>query len=831
MKITRRRYLFCSVAGFLIAVSKPSRLMAQNVNKITEQAELLTEKGHELLNQGKYLEALEAWKEATKIYRQLHLDEGIAGNLINQNLALQGLGLYLNACDLLLSALKIDTWSYFPTLNAPDKSSKKALYTAIYQVKPTPVNLLGLQNLGDILRLLGKLGESEIVLKETLSMAQKMTLNADISSVLLSLGDTKQSMYERSSVEYRWIGELLFQKDTVTEIHQNALISLEYYQQVNNTTNAPIAIKLQAQLRSLTLLLDFDKWLKKELLSGNSRLTTTKTNIHRQIQPLIDLIIKNSSLFNELPVSQSAYAKLNFADSLNKTSNKQLQSLAINYAKSALQTAESINNQLLQSFCWGTLGKLNPDESHVCFKQALLFAQSIRASDIVYEWQQQLADLYSQQGKSKEASYFYEAAINSLIQVRANLLGSNPDTQFFFYEKVEPIYRNYIRLLAADPSPNLEKIIQVNAHLQLEQLKNFLQCGRLNLIPLNNLQELPSTTAIIHIIDLDSTIEVIVQSPDHSLHHNSVDAKLIRNHVNNLLDIVQSLKFYSNNQSEIILHSQRLYDLLIRPLKIYFHSSGTLVFALDTSFQSLPMDLLHDGKEFLTQQYSFAQTVGYKIQPLNSLSRNQPTALIAGLSKKSPSFNDENAPKGLKPLPGVVIEVAEIKTQITNSKVLLDEKFTSLQFHKEISKDDFPIIHVSTHGQFSSNAEKTVFLAYDKVINILDFNNFIKSQAQSNENPIELLVLSACQTAKGNKRSALGMAGVAAQAGAQSIISSLWLVDESSTAILMQEFYKALKNGLTKAEALRQAKLSLSSNPKYVHPYFWSGFVLVGGWL
>ena len=457
MKITRRRYLFYGIAGFLMAVGKPSRIMAQSVNKITQKAEFLTEKGHELLNQGQYLEALEAWKEATKIYRQLHLDENVTGNLINQNLALQGLGLYLNACDLLLSALKIDAWSYSPTLNAPDKSSKKALSTAIHQVKPTPVNLLGLQNLGDILRLLGKLDESEIVLKETFSMTQQMTPNADISSILLSLGDTKQSMYERLSVEYRWIEELLFQKDTVTNIQKNALISLDYYQQVNNTTNAPISIKLQAQLHSLTLLLDFDKWLENELLSGNSRLTTTKTNIHQQIQPLIDLIIKNSSLFDELPVSQSAYAKLNFADSLNKTSNKQLQSLAINYTKSALQTAESINNQLLQSFCWGTLGKLNPDESHVCFKQALLFAQSIRAWDIVYEWQQQLADLYSQQGKSKEASHFYEAAISSLIQVRANLLGSNPDTQFFFYEKVEPIYRNYIRLLAAESFSKFRK--------------------------------------------------------------------------------------------------------------------------------------------------------------------------------------------------------------------------------------------------------------------------------------------------------------------------------------------------------------------------------------
>lgn len=123
------------------------------------------------------------------------------------------------------------------------------------------------------------------------------------------------------------------------------------------------------------------------------------------------------------------------------------------------------------------------------------------------------------------------------------------------------------------------------------------------------------------------------------------------------------------------------------------------------------------------------------------------------------------------------------------------------------------------------------FLAYDKVINVLEFDRLLKQKTQFNENPIELLVLSACQTAKGNKRSTLGMAGVAAQAGAQSVIASLWLVDEDSTAILMQEFYKGLKNGLTKAEALRQAKLSLSSNPKYAHPYFWSGFVLVGGWL
>ncbi|MHC5854394.1 CHAT domain-containing protein [Nostoc sp.] len=815
-----------------MAVGRPSLLLAESGNKSTqqEQAEFLTQKGHQQLNLGQYLEAFETWKEAIKICRQLRYEEGVTGNLINQNLALQGSGLYLNACDVLLEALKIDKSDYSSTFYPPRNNSKKALNTAIRRIKPTPVNLLGLQNLGDVLRLLGNLDESELVLKETLSLVQQMTPNQDKSSILISLGDTKQSMYERSCSQYKWIEEIVYQKENVASIQQNALLSIEYYQKANNLQNASVSLRLQAQIQSLRLLVKLNDFLERES-KLNNRFTVNTTHINQQIQPLINSIIKNNLLFEQLPVTQSAYAKLNFADSLNKTQNKQLQSVAIQYAKSALQTSQSINNKLLQSFCWGILGKLDPNQSQAYFEQALGFAQSIQAWDVAYQWQQELGDLYSQHGNYKEACDFYEAAITNLNQVRTNLLSSNPDTQFFFYEKVEPVYRNYIRLLAADPSARLEKIIQVNGHLQLEQLKNFLQCGKLNLVPLNSLQELSSTTAIIHIIDLNSTIEVIVQSHDRSLHHNSVDAKLVRSHVNNLLDIVQSVKFYSDNQSEIILHSQKVYDFLIKPIKTYLPSSGTLVFALDTSLQSLPIDLLYDGKEHLTKQYSFAQTVGYKIQVPKSLSKNQPAALIAGLSKKSPSFTDENAPKGLKPLPGVAIEVADIKTQIPNSKVLLDEKFTSLQFHRELSKDDFPIIHISTHGQFSSNSEKTLFLAYDKVINILDFNNFIKDQAQSNENAIELLVLSACQTAKGNKRSALGIAGVAAQAGAQSIIASLWLADESSTAILMQEFYKGLKNGMTKAEALRQAKLSLSSNPKYVHPYFWSGFVLVGGWL
>ncbi|WP_341531963.1 CHAT domain-containing protein (plasmid) [Nostoc sp. UHCC 0302] len=831
MKITRRRYLFCGVAGFLMAVGKPSKLLAQSDNKITqqEQAQLLTEKGHELLNRGEYSSAIKTWEEATKIYRKLGSDEGVTGNLINQNLALQGLGLYLNACDVLLEALKIDKSSYSPIYYPLRKKSRKALNTAINRVKPTPVNLLALQNLGDVLRLLGNLEESEIVLKKTLLLTQKITPNKDVSSILLCLGDSKQSMYERSRSQYKWIEELVYKKETVASIQKNALLSLEYYQQVNKLEKAPATTKLQAQLHSLKLLLDFSQWMEAES-ETSQRFATPKNNINQQIQPLIDSIITNSFSFDELPISQGAYAKLNFADSLNKTDNKQLQSIAIQYTESALQSGQSINNQLLQSFCWGTLARLNPNKSQIYFKQALGFAQSIQAWDVAYEWQQELGDLYRKQGKYEPASKFYQAAINNLTQVRANLLASNPDTQFFFYEKVEPVYRSYLKLLLANPDTNVEKVIKLHEEFKIKELENYLQCGRLNLVALNEIQNSDPNLTIIHIIDLVDSVEVISKSSKQPLHHHSVDSQLIREHINNLVDTLQDKNLAYANESVILKHSQVLHKLLIAPIK-YLPTSGTLVFTLDASFQSLPMSLLHDGKNYLIERYGITGTLGSRVQPPKLLKQKQLIAFIAGLSKVSPSFYAPNAPKGLKALPGVELEIANVKKGITSSKVLLNEEFLSPMLDKELSTDSFSIVHLTTHAQFSSVADQTMIFAWDKPITVSEFNNLLKEKTQSSQEGIELLVLSACQTAKGNKKSILGMAGVAAQAGARSTIATLWQVDADSTALLMKEFYQRLKDGLTKVEALRLAQLQLISNPQYQHPSHWAAFLLIGGWL
>ncbi|MBD2247800.1 CHAT domain-containing protein [Nostoc sp. FACHB-888] len=828
------KYLLLCILGLCIAIGQPSLILAQEVSKQAQQhqAEVLNQRGQRQLDLGQAREALESWQQATKLFEHLKDREGITGTLINQNVALQALGLHFRACKIVVTALKFDAEICATSSDQPADSTKRLLDAEIDKLNSIPVHLLGLQNLGNVLRQLGKLSESKLVLRKTLSIAQQLA-NFDNSAILLSLNITGKSIYQQARDKYSWIEEPVFQQETVNFIQKEGLELLSNYQSLINTLTVPVSIKLQAQIHRLSLLLDFERWLTAESNLGNRQLAMIQTQINQQIKPSVELILKNSSAFSDLPASQSIYTKLNFANSLNKIPDERLHSVAVQYAESALQTAKSTNKQRLISYAFGTLGKLEKqrERSLDYLEQAMALAQSIQAWDIAYQWQHELGLEYYKQGKYDKALEAYSAAINNLTQVRDNLLASNADLQFSFYEKVEPVYREYMRLLLSSPNPNLELVIQTNEQLQIAELENFLKCGKLDVVALNKLQGLPITTAIIHIIDLGDSIEVIAQSSNHSLVRNSVDAKLIRSHVNNILDAVQSSRFFSSTNKEIILYYQKLYELLIKPIQAYLPSSGTLVFALDRSFQSLPMDLLYNGKNYLIEEYSIVETFGSKIRSPKSLSQNKFTALIAGLSKESPSFNDKNAPKGLKALQEVAVEVAQIKKETDSSTVLLNENFTSLQFKQELIKNDFPIVHISTHGQFSSNSDKTVFLAYDKVINVLEFDSLLKQKTQFNENIIELLVLSACQTAKGNKRSTLGMAGVAAQAGAQSVIASLWLVDEDSTAILMQEFYKGLKNSLAKAEALRQAKLSLLSNPKYVHPYFWSGFVLVGGWL
>lgn len=204
------------------------------------------------------------------------------------------------------------------------------------------------------------------------------------------------------------------------------------------------------------------------------------------------------------------------------------------------------------------------------------------------------------------------------------------------------------------------------------------------------------------------------------------------------------------------------------------------------------------------------------------LLRSQLKALTVGLSEARPGF---------APLSNVPRELEQIHSQVSGV-VLLNQKFTSNAFEKQIQSSPFPIVHIATHGQFSSKAEQTFILSWDNRINVKQLDNILQPKKYSRTGAIELLVLSACQTAVGDKRAALGLAGIAVRAGARSTLATLWSVDDAATAELMSQFYQELANTqLTKAEALRRAQLKLIKNPQQQHPIYWAAYVLVGNWL
>jgi CHAT domain-containing protein len=267
---------------------------------------------------------------------------------------------------------------------------------------------------------------------------------------------------------------------------------------------------------------------------------------------------------------------------------------------------------------------------------------------------------------------------------------------------------------------------------------------------------------------------------------------------------------------------------LIKPIESELQRTGvkTLVFVLDGALRNIPPSALYNGKEYLVEKYAIALSIGLQLQDPKPLVRRQLNALTAGLTQPPPGYSE------FAPLPAIKRELNLITQAGVSTTSLLDQQFTKQALESKVNAVSFNILHLATHGQFSSRADKTFILAANGPINVVDFDSILRSRDENRPEAVQLLVLSACQTAAGDNRAALGLAGAAVKAGARSTVASLWQIDDESTAQFVGTFYKQLKNGnITKAEALRLAQLQLLKHPNYNTPSFWSAYVLIGNWL
>ncbi|MCP4689538.1 MAG: CHAT domain-containing protein, partial [Desulfobacterales bacterium] len=196
--------------------------------------------------------------------------------------------------------------------------------------------------------------------------------------------------------------------------------------------------------------------------------------------------------------------------------------------------------------------------------------------------------------------------------------------------------------------------------------------------------------------------------------------------------------------------------------------------------------------------------------------------LLAGLSE---------ARQGFSPLPSVPDELKDIRTIMDGQRIMMNESLDVSGLTDEFKANEYSIFHMATHGVFGGTPEESFLLTYDGRLTMNGLEKLIDI-GRFRENPVELLTLSACQTALGNERAALGLAGVAVKAGVRSALATLWYVDDEATSLAVREFYRQLKTpGISKAKALQNAQVKLIKQARYWKPIYWAPFLLIGNWM
>jgi filamentous hemagglutinin family protein len=301
----------------------------------------------------------------------------------------------------------------------------------------------------------------------------------------------------------------------------------------------------------------------------------------------------------------------------------------------------------------------------------------------------------------------------------------------------------------------------------------------------------------------------------------------------------------SSGSNGYIGSARQFHEWIITPLQEELKKRGidNLVFLMDVGLRSIPIAAMRDQQNsdrFIIEDYSVGLMPSLTLTDTSYRSLRGSEVLGMGAA----SFIRA------EPLPAVPLELNAIN-QLWGGNTLINENFTLTNL-RQARRPGQRIVHLATHGSFNSGDKSNSYiqlwgnerLTLDQI-----------RQAGWGAPPVDLLVLSACQTALGDREAEIGFAGLAVQAGVKSALASLWLVSDEGTFGLMTEFYQRLRETTTKSEALRlaqlamlrgevrleggnlitpQGKFPLNEELKKLgdrslsHPYFWSGFTMVG---
>ena len=502
------------------------------------------------------------------------------------------------------------------------------------------------------------------------------------------------------------------------------------------------------------------------------------------------------------------------------------------------------------------------------------------------EWRQ--GRIYRAMGQNAQALGAYQRAVSQLEILRPDIPIEDDDGRPTYRTTFEPVYLGLVDSLfkAVDSLPPSEHgplLHQARDAVELvkqTELQDYLgdRCV-VDAVKGGSATVIPPRTAVLYPIIFADRLELLLETATGITRFTTpVSSGAIAQASDALGREMRS------RGTHYLVHARQLYDWVLRPLDAALAAGAidTLVVIPDASLRTVPVGALHDGARFAIEKYAITTATGMSMTNTTAPLRQSMTALIAGastfggvvekigtrrmealLSSSGPIAPSRNL-RAIQPrnltvsaadpsasstsstataltskldalrtalaLPGVTQEILALQ-RILPATSLIDAEFTVDAFRQAATSVQYRIVHVASHGIFGGTAESSYILAYDDLLTLDGLQKMLSGE-QFQKNPIEILSLSACETAAGNDRAPLGISGAAMKARAKSVLGTLWPVDDEAAVNVMTQFYTGVaQQGQTKAQALQQSQIQLIRNPKLAHPFFWAPFALIGNWL